>query len=84
MEEINQTLREQLVKKQPLAGLGKPSVLNFITRQVADAEKQTLDKEIIKLKGEIGEAEKKLSKRDQEIGELKQAGESLLFLLEQS
>lgn len=82
MEEINQNLREQLAKKQPLAGLGKPSVLNFITRQVADAEKQALDKEIVKLKGEIYEAEKKLSEQDQEIGELKQVGGSLFFLLE--
>lgn len=79
LDEMTQSLKEQLVKKQPLAGLSKPSILNFVTREVADAEKQTLSKEIAKLKGEIDSAAKKLLERDQEIGELKQVGESPPF-----
>ncbi|KXN92279.1 hypothetical protein AN958_08732 [Leucoagaricus sp. SymC.cos] len=81
LEEVNQALTEQLVKKQPLAGIGRSSVLNFITREVADAEKQTLEKEIVKLKDELNQTNETLSMKDQEIGQMKQLEKELRFEL---
>ncbi|KAJ3567956.1 hypothetical protein NP233_g6030 [Leucocoprinus birnbaumii] len=81
LEEINQTLTEQLSKKQPLAGLGKSSSFNFIPRETAEAEKQTLDKEIARLKAQIDDTAKKLKDKDSEIGDLKQTEKELRFEL---
>lgn len=67
------------MKKQPLAGMGRSSVLNFITREAADAEKQTLDREITKLKAELDDAMKNLKLKDEEIEERKQIGNSVSF-----
>jgi hypothetical protein len=67
-------LTERLTKKQPLAGIGKSTVLNFVTRDVVDAEKQQLDQQIAKLKGELNEAMKKLSLKEKEVEEMKRVG----------
>ncbi|KAF5358061.1 hypothetical protein D9756_001359 [Leucocoprinus leucothites] len=81
LEDLNHVLTDELSKKQPLVGLGRSTVFNLIPREVADAEKQTLEKEITKLKGEADDAAKTLSDKDQEIGQLKQLEKELRFEL---
>lgn len=76
-EEVNKALTEQLTKKQPLAGIGKSSILHLITREVAEEERQTLDKEVVRLKSELEDAMKKLSVKDQQIVALRQTGKGI-------
>lgn len=78
---MTQTLTAQLTKKQPLAGTGKSSILHIITREVAEEERQALDREIAKLKGDLDDVTKKLSLKDQETVELKQTRKDKLIML---
>ncbi|KAF7778543.1 hypothetical protein Agabi119p4_2888 [Agaricus bisporus var. burnettii] len=76
-EEVNKALTEQLTTKQPLAGLGKSSILHLITRQDAEEERQGLEKENVGLKSRLEDALKESSAKDQVINELRNTEKQL-------
>jgi hypothetical protein len=68
-------LTKRLSGSQPLARTGKGSVLNLLTRETADEEKRSLEKEIDRLKRLAKEKESVATQRDARMAELEQMGE---------
>jgi hypothetical protein len=67
-------LNAQLSLKEPLTRTGKTSILNLITREAADEEQRTMEKEIARWKDVAQEKERRIIQKDQRITELEQQG----------
>lgn len=59
-------LTSQLARVNTLIQEGKTSTLHFITREAADEERKTIDRQNEKLKGLVKEKDKLLQDRDEE------------------
>jgi hypothetical protein len=68
-------LTRELAQKEPLTRTGKTSVLNLITREAADEEQRTKEKEIIWWKKVAEEKESLLVQKDHQIAELERQGQ---------
>jgi hypothetical protein len=69
-------LTSELSQREPLTRTGKTSVLNLITREAADEEQRTKEKEITWWKQVAEEKESLLVQKDHRIAELEQQGQS--------
>lgn len=67
-------ITKRLSESQPLARMGKGSVLNLLTREAADEEKRALEKEIDRLKRLTKEKDNIVTQKNTRIAELEQTG----------
>ena len=73
-ESLIRQLNSQLSLKEPLTRTGKTSILNLITREAADEEQRTMEKEIALWKDAADEKERRIIQKDQRIAELEIRG----------
>lgn len=80
-ESLIKQLTYQLSLKEPLTRTGKTSILNLITREAADQEQRTMEKELARWKDVAEEKEKRIVEKDQRIAELEQREKELSYEL---
>lgn len=69
-----EALTSQIAQKEVLAQHGKHSILHMITREAADEEQRTLERDIARLREALAEKEQALKEKDGQITELRQIG----------
>ncbi|RDB20981.1 hypothetical protein Hypma_011820 [Hypsizygus marmoreus] len=76
-ERLIKELTSQLALKEPLMRSGKTSVLHLLTREAADEEKRTLEKEVTRWKDVATERQKTIDEKDGRIAELEKTEKDL-------
>ncbi|KAK7467369.1 hypothetical protein VKT23_004426 [Stygiomarasmius scandens] len=81
-DQLIRELNSQLAKVEPLSRKGKTSVINLLTREAADIEKQELEKELMQYKELVKKKEATLKEKDDAIADLEQNIKELRFELD--
>ncbi|KAF8723427.1 hypothetical protein AX14_009273 [Amanita brunnescens Koide BX004] len=78
-EMLVEALTSQIAQKEVLAQHGKHSILHMITREAADEEQRTLERDIARLREALAEKEQALKEKDGQITELRQIENELRY-----
>lgn len=73
-EALIDQLTAQAARTEPLTRSGKGSVLHLVTREAADEEKKTIERDLAKWKALAKEKDEANEQKNKEITELKQSG----------
>lgn len=74
-ETLIQELTSQLAQVKALSGTGQSYMVQFLTREAADEEKKSLDKEVTRLKDKLKQKDANLAEKDKRIAELEAQGQ---------
>jgi hypothetical protein len=77
-------LNSQLARTEPLTRSGKSSVLHLLTREAADEEKRSIEKDLKRWKGVSQEKDAIIADKDKQIAELEQTGGQFLSFISNS